>query len=72
MDDEKQVSEWKESYEKWCEENKHLPNLSKSEVILERLKQQMEAKKNQSQTLDARVTSIEQKIDKLMVHLGVK
>ena len=72
LDDEKQVSEWKESYEKWCEENKHLPNLSKSEVILERLKQQMDARKNQSQTLDARVTSIEQKIDKLMVHLGVR
>ena len=72
LKNEKQVSDWRDAYEKWSKENNHLPNLSESSVILDRLKQQMEIKKNQSQTLDARVTSIEQKIDKLMVHLGVK
>ena len=72
LDDEKQVNTWKDAYEKWSEENNHLPKLSSSETILKKLRQQFEARKNQPQTLDARVTSIEQKIDKLMVHLGVR
>ena len=72
LDDKKQVKTWKESYETWKEENKHLSNLVDSDLVLERLKQQIEAKKNQQQSLDGRITSIEQKLDKLMNHLGVK
>ena len=63
---------WKSAYKKWSKENNHLPNLSESSVILDRLKQQMEAKKNQQQSLDGRISSLEQKLDKLMNHLGVK
>ena len=73
-DNKKQIQVWKKEYEKWSKENKHLPNLVSSEKLLNRFKQQWETQKNQSQsqTLDGRVTSIEQKIDKLMHHLGVK
>ena len=72
LDNNEQVNKWKKSYEEWCKENNHLPNLTKSEVIIEKLKKQVEARKNQTKTLDARVTSIEQNLKKLMNHLGVK
>tara|TARA_Y100001937_G_scaffold37301_1_gene53183 strand:+ start:433 stop:984 length:552 start_codon:yes stop_codon:yes gene_type:complete len=72
FDDEKLVSKFKEDYDKWAKENNHLPNLQSSEKIINRFKQQWEARKNQPKTLDARVTSIEQKLDRLMNHLGVK
>ena len=71
-DDNKIVDEWKQAYEKWKGENNHLPNVSPTEELVDKFKKQWEARKNQPQTLDARVTSIEQKIDKLMIHLGVK
>ena len=72
FDDEKQIDKFKEDYNKWKEKNNHLPNLQTSEQIIERFKKQWEAKKNQQQPLDNRVTSIEQKLDRLMNHLGVK
>ena len=72
FDDKKQTEKFKEDYEKWAKENNHLPNLQTAEQILDRFKKQWEARKNQQQSLDGRVTSIEQKLDKLMNHLGVK
>ena len=70
-DDEKLVEDWKKSYVKWKNENNHLPNIQPVDDVIKRLKQQWEAKKNQ-QNLGFRMTSIEQKLDKLMNHLGVK
>ena len=64
-------------------ENDHLPNLQPSNVVLDRMKQQRE-QMNQMRSAastvptpmdkdtEARITSIEQKIDKLVKHLGVK
>ena len=72
FDDEKQIDKFKKDYNKWKKENNHLPNLQTAEQIVERFKQQWEARKNQQQSLDSRVTSIEQKLDRLMNHLGVK
>ena len=72
FDDEKQIDKFKKDYNKWKKENNHLPNLQTAEQIVERFKQQCEARKNQQKSLDGRVTSIEQKLDKLMNHLGVK
>lgn len=72
FDDEKSVNKFKGDYDKWAEENKHLPNLQNSEQIIDRFRKQWEARKKQQQSLDGRVTSIEQKLDKLMNHLGVK
>ena len=71
-DDEKLIDEWKQSYEKWRGENNHLSNLSTTKEVVDRFKKQWEARKKQQQSLDSRVTSIEQKLDKLMNHLGVK
>ena len=72
FDDDKLLDEFKKNYDKWRDENNHLPNLQTAEQILDRFKKQWEARKNQQKSLDGRVTSIEQKLDKLMNHLGVK
>jgi hypothetical protein len=72
LNDEKQVNDWKSSYEEWSKENNHLPNLSESSVILDRLKKQRDAVKNQPQTLEGRLQIIETNLRKLMNHLGVK
>ena len=68
FDDEEQINKFKESYNKWKEENKHLPNLQTVETIIERFKSQAEDKKNPNNRIDI----IEQKLDRLMNHLGVK
>ena len=72
FDNEEQVNKFKESYNKWKDENKHLPGLKSAKEIIDKFKKQWEARKNQQQSLDGRVTSIEQKLDRLMSHLGVK
>ena len=38
--DQDQVDTWKKSYEDWCKENSHLPNLPPVDQMLDRLKQQ--------------------------------
>ena len=70
-DDEKLVDEWKQSYGKWKDENTHIPNLQPVDAVMGRLKEQWEVGKKQ-ENLNIRVTSIEQKLDRLMNHLGVK
>ena len=72
LNDEKQVNTWKKSYKKWAKENKHLPNLTDSSTILDRLKKQVEARKKQQESPENRIKTIEQKLDRLMNHLGVK
>ena len=72
FDDDKLLDEFKKNYDKWRDENNHLPNLQTAEQILDRFKKQWEARQNQQKSLDGRVTSIEQKLDRLMNHLGVK
>ena len=64
--------EWTDKYNEWKEENKHLPNLQPAEQIVHRYKQHQSRQQSQSTTLDARIKSIEEKMEKLMVHLGVK
>jgi len=72
FDNKKQINKFTKQYNKWKNENNHIPNLQTSEQIIERIKQQLKTQKNQQQSLDGRVTSIEQKLDRLMNHLGVK
>ena len=73
-------SEVKE-YEKWKEENKHLPNLQPVENIVQNFKRRRDQMQQQQQqqnpqglnsNQEARLTRLEQKMDKLMKHLGVK
>jgi len=71
-DDKDIVEKFKKDYDEWRDENNHLPNLQPVETIIGKFKKQWETQKNQQQSLDGRVTSIEQKLDRLMNHLGVK
>ena len=74
-----QLDDWAKKYDKWSKENSHLPNLIPSNQILDRFKQNRD-KQNLSQPsmggnnqpLNVRINIIEQKLDKLMAHLGVK
>ena len=81
LDDKKIVDEWKNSFNKWAKENDHLPNIPKVEDMLERLRKNKEMMARQGdgnippagpRTLEGRISSLEQKLDKLMGHLGVK
>ena len=72
-----QREEWAKKYDKWKDENSHLPNLQESKTILERLKQSQQAQQAQQSPnmlngLETKVQTLEQKLDKLMDHLGVK
>jgi thiol-disulfide isomerase/thioredoxin len=76
----KQVDDWKAAYSDWADENNHMPNLPTSDAMLQRLKQQkqmMERQQQQqpnaqpNQPTDLRISIIEQKLDRLLKHLGV-
>ena len=69
---EKDFEDWTEKYDVWKMENKHLPNLQEAKFIIDRYKQQMDMQKGRQNSMEGRVTSIEQKLDRLMNHLGVK
>tara|TARA_B100000965_G_C19571326_1_gene749259 strand:- start:437 stop:1195 length:759 start_codon:yes stop_codon:yes gene_type:complete len=72
----KQYDDWAKEYDTWAEENKHLPNLQSSSQILPRLKGQNQPQPNVGANLnadqEARLKRLEQKMDKLIKHLGVK
>ena len=81
--DDKVYKQWGDQYDKWKTENDHLPNLQPANVIMERLKQRATptsqpvtpgpGQGNQlSAEQNARITRLEQKLDKLIKHLGVK
>ena len=72
---EKEKEEWKEKYEEWTKANNHLPNLMNSQTILERMRnpqQPMQPPQMGNQNLDQRIISVENKLNRLMAHLGVK
>tara|TARA_R100000008_G_C3557805_1_gene154260 strand:- start:80 stop:922 length:843 start_codon:yes stop_codon:yes gene_type:complete len=74
-----QLDEWGEKYDTWFKENSHLPNLQPVDVILQRLKRQKSMTGvGQGQNAPAvggnvqqQLNSLEQKVDKLLNHLGV-
>ena len=77
-----QLEKWGEEYAEWSKENNHLPNLQPSDVLVQRMKEQRDRQKTQqppvgnapgiTPDLEARFQRIEQKMDKLIKHLGVK
>ena len=71
-----QLQTWAKEYDKWKDENEHLPNLQPSSVIIDRFKQrgnpQMPPQAGITPDIEARFSRIEQKLDKLVNHLGVK
>ena len=85
FDNDEEVNIWKEAYEKWSTQNQHLPNLPGSDDMFNRLKKQreiIEQRSNQNSdtkktigkfnTTEARILSLEEKIDRLLNHLGVR
>ena len=77
FDNKDQVDEWKTKYEGWVKENDHMPNLPTPEQMLQRLKQQKQmmeqrqAQQGAGGPLEGRISVIEQKLDRLLKHLGV-
>tara|TARA_Y100000310_G_scaffold198569_1_gene198599 strand:- start:904 stop:1611 length:708 start_codon:yes stop_codon:yes gene_type:complete len=70
-----QIDNWGKEYDVWSKENKHLPNLQPTEMIVNRLKQQRQQQGKQPQVggnVEKRLITLEQKLDKLMIHLGVQ
>ena len=74
-----QLKKWKEEYEKWYKENQHLPNILPPDAIMNRI----EMMKNRQQgaqpgspqvspNIEKRLTAIENNLNKLIRHLGVK
>tara|TARA_R100000008_G_C3554709_1_gene152523 strand:- start:142 stop:924 length:783 start_codon:yes stop_codon:yes gene_type:complete len=75
------LDKWAQEYIKWKGENGHLPNLQPVENILQNFKnrrlqmQQQSALQADSKSVEKitnRIDEIEQKLDKLMKHFGVK
>ena len=77
-----QLEKWGEEYAEWSKENNHLPNLQPSDTLVQRMKEQRDRQKTQqppvgnapgiTPDLEARFQRIEQKMDKLIKHLGVR
>jgi len=76
--DDKAIDSWVKKYDKWKEENSHLPNLQPGSVIAQRFKQGNQAPgapggaASLTPDQNARLNRLEQKVDKLIAHLGVK
>ena len=78
------LDKWGEDMKKWQEDNSHLPNLQPVESSVQNLKNRRNQMQAQGQapaagvdnskinTLEAKVTALEVKIDKIMSHFGVK
>ena len=75
-----QLDEWVKEYDKWKDENEHLPNLQPGNVIVQRFKKPVQGQMPQgapgaaglNPDQNARISRLEQKLDKLIKHLGVK
>ena len=71
MSDEKQVDKFKKDYDEWAKENNHLPGLKTSTEIVERIREGIKQQSHKN-SLDVRLQTIENNLQKLMNHLGVK
>ena len=70
--DEAQVKEFTKKYNIWKEENKHIPELQSPEQIIAKFQKGVKQQEEQKKSVNGRLDTLEQKLDKLMNHLGVK
>ena len=77
------IDKWGEEYKKWAEENSHLPNLQPVDKMVQNFKNRRNQAVNAPQqgnpnqppvsgNLEKRMSTMEQKLDRLINHLGVK
>ena len=80
-----QIDKWGEEMTKWQEENSHLPNLQPVATVVQNIKARRNQMQAQGQggtppavdnaklnSLEAKMTALEVKLDKVMSHFGVK
>jgi thiol-disulfide isomerase/thioredoxin len=68
-----EIKKWRTGYKKWAKENKHLPNLIPGEQLEQRIRSAQQQQPPQTTApVDQRLKNLEDKLDKLMNHLGVK
>ena len=81
----KEFDDWKVKWDKWKDENDHLPNLQTGEQMVNTFKQRAQqpapgtpgaqqpgVTAAQGTQLQQRLTTLEEKVDKMMKHFGVK
>jgi thiol-disulfide isomerase/thioredoxin len=76
----KEYDKWAKEYTKWRDENEHLPNLQTAEVLIKNFKHRQKHPTNNlppgttglNANEERRLVRLEEKMDKLMKHLGVK
>ena len=68
-----EIKKWRTGYKKWSKENKHLPNLIPADKLEERIRNAPNQQQPQvTAPVDLRLKALEDKLDKLIKHLGVK
>ena len=82
MTDDKK-SEWAAEYDKWVKDNDHLPNLQPASAILNRIQGQGQGQPQprgipapqdnaKINSIEAKVQALENKVDKIISHFGIK
>ena len=72
------LQDWKKEYEKWTKENSHLPRIVDADTIIDRIKQMQKQPNPQMANIglspeqEDKLTRIEEKLDKMSKHFGVK
>ena len=67
-----EIKKWRTGYKKWSKENKHLPNLIPADKLEERIRNAPNQQQPQvTAPVDLRLKALEDKLDRLIKHLGV-
>lgn len=71
-----QLSEWKEEYDNWKNENLHIKGIQSADQLINRIKMSKQAPVQspgaQVTQLSAKIDVLEQKLNRVMTHFGVK
>jgi len=73
--EEEDYSKFKDDWDKWAKDNKHLPNLQSGLDVVSRLKNRINQQPQQpgnNPGLEARLSRLEDKMNRIITHLGVR